>query len=416
MSFWQIVVKSIYRHWLSTSLAVLSIALGVALLDSVVSLREQTHRNFTQEGLGVDAVLGPKGSPLQIVLNALYHMEEMPGKIKWPYYKTVLGSEVVENGIPFATGHSYAGFRVNAIDERFFTEFEYLPGHHFSFRKEDGGEGRIFSSPKEAVSGSEAARLLDIRIGKTFNPVCGVSQGDPVHQNDTIQFVGIMAPTGTPHDRAIYIPLKSFYSLEGHGDDVKEMSTDEEHREISGAYIKIRRIRGGAMHPGIQDLKYNINQSSQAQLVIPGEVLPRLFSIIGWVDTVLMGISLLVSILALLFLFVALLSALRERRRDLALLRCLGATRRTVLGLILCESMVMTAAGALTGIALGHAIVAIGSELIRVETGLHFSAAYISTADICILPSLLVLGLAAALLPALQAYKLGVLKNLTQVS
>jgi len=134
------------------------------------------------------------------------------------------------------------------------------------------------------------------------------------------------------------------------------------------------------------------------------------------VDTVLMGISLLVSILALLFLFVALLSALRERRRDLALLRCLGATRRTVLGLILCESMVMTAAGALTGIALGHAIVAIGSELIRVETGLHFSAAYISTADICILPSLLVLGLAAALLPALQAYKLGVLKNLTQVS
>ena len=88
MSFWHIVLKSLRQHGLSTGLAVVSIALGVALLVSVASLREQTHRNFTQEGLGVDAVLGPKGSPLQIVLNALYNMEEMPGKIPWTYYQT----------------------------------------------------------------------------------------------------------------------------------------------------------------------------------------------------------------------------------------------------------------------------------------------------------------------------------------
>ena len=231
-----------------------------------------------------------------------------------------------------------------------------------------------------------------------------------------IKFVGIMAPTGTPHDRAIYIPLKTFYTLEGHGDNVQEMVIDEEHREISGAYIKIKHIRGGALHPGIQDLKYNINQSSQAQLVIPNEVLPRLFSIIGWVDMVLMGIAALVSLLALLFLFVSLLSALRERRRDLALLRCLGATRRTVLGLILCESIVMSTTGAVIGIALGHGIVAIGSELIRIETGMRLSAAYMSIADIYILPVVVVLGLLAGMLPAFQAYRLGVLRNLTQIS
>ncbi len=416
MNFWQIVVKSIYRHWLSTSLAVISIALGVALLDSVVSLREQTHRNFTQEGLGVDAILGPKGSPLQIVLNALYHLEEMPGKIKWPYYEKVLKSEVVEDGIPFATGHSYAGFRVNAIDERFFTEFEYMPGRHFSFKPEDGGQGRVFNAREEAVAGAEVAKILDIKLGKTFNPTCGVNPGDPVHRNDNIQFVGIMAPTGTPHDRAIYIPLKTFYTLEGHGSDVQEMSTNEEHREISGAYLRIKRIRNGALHPGIQDLKYNVNQSSQAQLVVPNEVLPRLFSIIGWVDSVIMGIAILVSILAMLFLFVALLSALRERRRDLALLRCLGATRRTVFGLILCESITMAVAGAILGVAIGHGIVAFGSELIRVETGLRFSASYISTADLYVLPAVIGLGLLAGLLPSIQAYKLGVLKNLTPVS
>ncbi len=416
MKFRQIVLKSLCHHWLSTALAIVSIALGVALLDSVVSLREQTHRNFTQEGLGVDAILGPKGSPLQIVLNALYHLEEMPGKVKWTYYKKVLSSEVVESGIPFITGHSYAGFRVNAIDENFFTSFEYLPGQHFSFAPADGGQGRAFSGNKEAVAGHEAARLLNITPGKTFNPTCGVNAGDPVHVNDTITFVGIMAPTGTPHDRAIYIPLKSFYTLGGHGGEVQEMAQNEEHREISGAYLKIKRIRNGVIHPGIQDLKYSINQSSQAQLVIPNEVLPRLFSIIGWVDLVIMGIALLVTLLALLFLFIALLSALRERRRDLALLRCLGATRRTVMGLMLCESLFMSAAGAALGIALGHLIVSIGGEFIRAETGLRFSAAYVSTADLYILPVVILLGLLAGAVPAVQAYRLGVLKNLTPIS
>ena len=415
MSFFRIVLKSLRRHWLSSSLAILSIGLGVALLVSVVSLREQTHRNFTQEGLGVDAVLGPKGSPLQIALNALYHLEEMPGKIKWTYYQKVLKSEVVENGIPFATGHSYAGFRVNAIDDRFFTEFEYLPGRHFSFRSEDGGQGRMFQGGEEAVTGAEVARALHIELGQTFNPVCGVNPGDPTHR-EAIAFVGIMAPTGTPHDRAIYIPLKTFYTLSGHGAETQEMVVNEEHREISGAYLKIKRIRGGALHPGIQDLKYDINQSTQAQLVIPAEVLPRLFDIIGWVDQVLLGIAILVTVLALLFLFVALVSALRERRRDLALLRCLGATRRTVFGLVLCESVFIAVSGAALGMLIGHGLVAVGCGLIQVETGLRFSPFYIAQADLFILPAVAFLGLLAGLVPSVQAYRLGVLKNLTPVS
>jgi len=416
MSFWWIVLKSLWRHRLSTGLAVVSIALGAAMLEAVVSLREQTHRSFTQEGLGVDAVLGPKGSPLQIALNALYHLEEMPGKVPWTYYRKVLASEVVESGIPFATGHSYAGFRVNAIDERFFTEFEYLPGRHFSFAPDEGGQGCRFQGRDEAVAGAEVAKALDIRLGGSFNPTCGVNPGDPVHRNDTLRFVGILAPTGTPHDRAIYIPLRTFYTLEGHGQEVQAMAQDEEHREISGAYLRIRRIRGGALHPGIQDLKYNISQSTQAQLVIPNEVLPRLFGIIGWVDRVLLGIAVLVTVLAMLFLFVALVSALRERRRDLALLRCLGATRRTVFGLVLCESLFIAGAGAVLGLGLGHAIIAVGCGLIRVETGLRFSPLYVSSADVGLLPAMLLLGVVAGLVPAVQAYRLGVLRNLAPVS
>jgi len=217
MNLGRIIAKSLRQHWLSTGMAVFSIALGVALLVSVVSLREQAHHNFTDVGLGVDAVLGPKGSPLQIVLNAVYHLEEMPGKIPWTTYEKVIKDPLVVEGIPFCTGHSYAGFRVNAIDGRFQTDFEYQPGKHFSFRPEDGGQGRPFEKPNEAVAGWEVARELGIRLGDSFNPVCGVKAGDPVHIHDNIRFVGVMGRSGTPHDRAIYIPLTTFYTLGGPG-------------------------------------------------------------------------------------------------------------------------------------------------------------------------------------------------------
>jgi putative ABC transport system permease protein len=415
MNLGRIIAKSLRQHWLSTGMAVFSIALGVALLVSVVSLREQAHRNFTEVGLGVDAVLGPKGSPLQIVLNAVYHLEEMPGKIPWTTYEKVLKDPLVVEGIPFCTGHSYAGFRVNAIDNRFQTDFEYQPGKHFSFRPEDGGQGRPFEKHDEAVAGWEVAKELGLRLGDSFNPVCGVKAGDPVHSHDNIRFVGILGPTGTPHDRAIYIPLTTFYTLGGH-EAVAEMAVNEEHREISGAYLKIRRLTGGAMNPGIMDLKYNINQSATAQLVVPNEVLPSLFNIIGWVDKTLLAIALLVTLLSALFLLVSLLSALRERRRDLALMRSLGATRRTVLGLMLSESVVMAVLGGVLGLATGHGIVAIGAEAIRVETGLRFSAFYLSSADVLLLPAIVVLGLVVGLVPAIQAYRTGVLKNLVPVS
>ncbi len=413
MSLWRIVLKSLRQHSLSTAFAVVNIALGVALLLAVVSLREQAHDNLTQVGLGVDAILGPKGSPLQIVLNGLYHMDEMPGKIKWTYYQKVLANPIVEKGIPFCTGHSYAGFRVNAIGGEFLADFEYLPGKQFSFRPEDGGQGRAFADRDEAVAGWAVAKELGLTLGQTFNPVCGVSAG-PVHKNN-IRFVGVLAPTGTPHDRAIYIPLNTFYTLEGH-ENVSAMAVDANYREISGAYLKIKRVRGGALNLNLQSMKYDINQSSEAQLVVPNDVLPKLFEIIGWVDGAFLAIAVLVTALGTMCLLVSLVSALRERRRDIALMRSIGATRRTVFGLVLCESMFISVLGGAMGLLLGHGIVWIGSQYIKAETGLRFSWLHASLADAALLPALLVIGVLAGLFPAVQAYRLGVLKNLRPVS
>lgn len=414
MNFFQIVLKSLIRHRNSTLLAAFSIAAGAALLTATFSLSSQAEKAFAADNLGVDAVLGPKGSPLQITLNALFHLEEMPGKIKWTYYKKVLKHPLVEQGIPFISGHSYGGFRVNAVGDDFFTKFEYQPGQRFSFEAADGGSGHLSETKSEAVAGAEAAKLLGIKLGDTFNPTCGVNAGDPVHKHDFIKFVGIMAPTGTAHDRAIFIPLKSFYSLEGHGSAVQEMADDEDSREISGAYLKLKHIRRGALHPGIQELKYDINQSQGAQLVIPAEVLPRLYKIIGWADTLISGIALMVLGLSCIFLFSSLMAALRERRRDIALFRCLGATRRTVFGLMLTESALTSLFGALAGLIPGHILVAVAAHYIKIESGLHFSPLFISPADLWMIPIALLLGILIGFLPAFQAYRLGALTNINK--
>ena len=416
MNFWRIVLRSLKHHRFSSILTVISIALGIALLVAVHSFKEQTHNTFTQVGLGVDAILGPKGSPLQIVLNALYHMEEMPGKIKWTYFKEVQKDPLVVQAIPFAVGHSYGGFRVNAIDRRFLTEFEYLPGKFFSFSEKDGGQGRAFSSPTEALAGWAAAKALHLQLGNEFSPVCGVREGDPVHETDRLKFVGILAPTGTPHDRAIYIPLEAFYLLSGHPRETRIMLEQEKYREISGAYIRVKRIRGGAIHPGIQDLKFTINQSDRNQLVVPNEVMPRLFNIIGWVDRVLIAIAAILTVLSALFLFFSLLSALRERRQDLALFRALGATRKTVMGLVIFEALIISLLGGILGLLLGHGLIGVGAQFVKVETGVSFTASYLSAIDWLVLPGTAILGLLAGLLPGIQAYRLGILKNLSPVS
>jgi putative ABC transport system permease protein len=415
LSFWRIVLKSLKHHRFSNSLAAISIAMGVALLVAVYSFKEQSQNTFTQAGIGVDAILAPKGSPLQIVLNAIYHLEDMPGKIKWTYFKEVQKERIVSQAIPFVAGHSYGGVRVNAIDSRFLTDFEYMPEKTFSFSEEKGGKGRPFEKSHEAVAGWAAAKNLNIRLGQTFNPVCGIQENDPVHKTEHITFVGIMAPTGTPHDRAIYIPVETFYGLEGHPRETVIMGKQAQDREISGAYLKIKRIRKGAMHPGIQDLKFAINQSDRNQLVVPAEVMPRLHNIIGWVDRVLIAIAIILTVLASLFLFFSLLQSLREMRGDLALFRALGATRKSVMGLVISEALIISLLGGLLGLALGHWLISLGAHFIKIETGVGFTAGYLSLADWLVIPGTALLGLLAGLVPGIQAYRLGVLKNLSPV-
>lgn len=418
MGFFRIIARSLRQHIMSTLLAVFSIMMGAAMLVAVFNLQTQAEAKFEATGSGVDAVLAPKGSPLQIVLSAVYNLDDMPGEIDWSYVQKVRASDIVADAVCFVKGHSFAGFHVNAVEKRFFTEFEYEPGKKFSFDEARGGQGRCFEKRLEAVCGSEVARALGVRIGDSFNPVCGLSEKSPTH-NDRVTFVGITSPTGTPYDFSVYIPLETVYTLDGHSDRSHEMVSDLGSRTVSGAYVRLNRINVSGqtmLHPGLHDLKYQIAQTDFAQLVVPTEELPRLFNIIGWITNVLTGISVLVIVMAGLFLFVSMYWALRERRRNIALMRALGATRGTVFALIMAEAFVISLLGVLLGVLVAHGLLAVGVDLIYAETGVMLSAWKISLMDFLVIPGAVVLGLLTGVIPAVQAYRLGVLRNLVPVS
>lgn len=197
-----IVACSLRRHALSTVVTALSVALASGLTMAVFGIQEQTRRAFTAGSTGFDAVLGARGSPLQLVLNSVFHLETSPGNIPWSLYESVRRDPMVRLAVPYAVGDNYRGFRVVGTTLDLFTAVERLPA--LPFRAEPGG--RLFEpGHQEAVIGSLVARKTGLRVGDAFHPSHGVSSNGEEEHDESYRVVGVMLPTNTPSDRVVWI-------------------------------------------------------------------------------------------------------------------------------------------------------------------------------------------------------------------
>ncbi len=414
MKFWTLLLKSIRRRAAAAALVVLGCAVGVALLVAVGSLREQTADQFRVEGLGVDAILAPRGSALQIALSSLYHLDQPSGTLARTEVEALRRDPLTVAVLPFAAGHSYQGTWVMAVEPDFFSLLAEA-GPALRFDAPQGGSGRGFRGGAEAVAGATAARRLRLSLGDRFAPSHGLNLADPVHDGDSFEVVGIASPTNTPFDDALYIPLVSFYALERAGEAEQEVSSATGERRVSGAMVKLRRIRGRALHPGIQQLRHAYLNHPTAQLVIPAEVMPELLRLVGSATRILDIVGAMVLVLGSGFLFAQLLTSLYYRRRELGLLRMLGAGRRYILGLVLAEAAWVGALSGLLGVLLGHALIALLEPWLLREAGLRASWLRWTLVDLLATPVAVLLAMAAGLLPAIRAYRLSVVENLRAV-
>ncbi len=413
----KIVRKSLRQHAVSTIVTALAIALASGLVMSVFAIQKQTYAAFTGGDIGFDAVLGARGSQLQLVLNTVFHLETSPGNIPYSLYQEIAKNPQVELAIPYAVGDNYEGFRIVGTTDDIFTRFEYRRGQKFGTQP----GGRFFDpQAKEAVIGSFAARETGLKVGDVFQPYHGLIFDEKNKHNDDYTVVGILEPTNSPSDRVIWIPIDGIYRMSGHvlrgTGEVYKPSTAEsipdEAKEVSAVMLKLKSPQAG------MNLDQLINrQGTAATLAFPiGRTMSELFDKLGWVNRVLELVAYLVVIVAAFSILASIYNSINERRREFAILRALGARRPTVFAVILLEAIVIAAIGALIGYLVFAPIMLVTASVVRDQTGVVLDVFRFEWALVFTPLMMIAVGAIAGILPAIKAYRTEVAEYLSPVS
>lgn len=412
--------RSLRQHALSTFVTAFSVALAAGLLMAVFVIKTQTLVAFTSGSAGFDAILGARGSQLQLVLNSIFHLETSTGNLPWSVYQEIKRHPQVAEAIPIAVGDNYMGFRLVGTAPEMFTQHELAPGDPGSkFQVQEGG--RLFDPARaEAVIGDFVARQTGLRVGDTFNTFHGLSYDPASAHSDEFTVVGILEPTNTPADRVLWIPLEGYYRMGGHAlfgtgqkyEPQAGVAIPDEHKEVSAVLLTLRTKAAGF------SLSQTVNkQGKVATLAWPiGKIMAELFEKLGWLDRVLALVAYLVVLVAAGTILASIYNSMNERRREFAILRALGARRATVFTAIVAEAAAIAGLGVLGGFVVYAVLLGGAAYVIRQQTGVVIEVAQYDPV-LWIAPlAMILLGAAAGIVPAIKAYGTDVATHLAPTS
>jgi putative ABC transport system permease protein len=426
MSLFKIAWRSIRQRGLASALTGFSMALGVALVVAVLVIHHVVADSFRRNaGLGYDIIVGAKGGKLQLVLNTVYHLSSPVENIPYSLLKEFTEGQFkpyAAKAIPYCLGDNYKGHRVVATTPDLLDD-EYIPGRKYAF-----AEGRNFKgdAPFEGVAGALAARRLGLKVGDTFRPAHGVLDDGQGVKHDAFTVVGILEPTGTPNDRALFINMEGFYTLENHakpvpGTDAAKPGQPESHhdehdhftplpenqRELTAILIRSATPAAAVLLPN------RINEGNQAQAVLPIREIRELFdAIVEPIEWLLLGLTVLIIVVSGIGILVSIYNSMSDRRREIAVMRALGARRATVMAIVLLESILLSLGGGALGWLLGRGLIAGLSPAIAAQTGVSIGLAPLMPAELLLIPGLIALAAAVGYLPAMTAYRTDVARSL----
>jgi len=412
-----LVRRSLRQHALSTGVTAGAAALACGLVLAVFSVTAQARDAFVRDP-GFDAVLGARGSQLQLVLNAVFHLETSPGNLPWALYEEIRRDPRVDVAIPYALGDNYRSFRIVGTTGEIF-EVERGAGRHFTI----AAPGRRFDPRRrEAVIGSQVAARTGLGIGDGFFAYHGMSMDESARHEGQYVVTGILEPTNSPADRVIWIPIEGVFRMGGHvlrgaGEEYQATAREQipdEHKEVSAVLL---RFKGGGAGAGFA-LQNQINrQGNVATLAWPvAQVMQDLFSKLFWFVRILEIVAYLVVVVSMGGILASLYNTMNERRREFAILRALGARRRTVCGAIVLEAAAIAALGAVGGFLVHGLVLGAAAYTIRIETGVVLEMFAYHPVLWAAPLGILLLGALAGLLPAAKAYRTDVVRNLAPLS
>ena len=386
-------LKSLHHKPLTTAINMLLMAVGIAMMSFVLSASQQLEENALRDAQGIDLVVGAKGSPLQLILSSIYHIDIPTGNIPLAAQAQLRQNRMVKKVIPLALGDSFKGFRIVG------TTTDYVAHYNASL-----AQGKLFDTPMQAVLGAQAAARTGLAVGARFVGSHGLAGEGDSHGEAPFTVVGILQPTGTVLDRLVLTPVESVWQVHevAHGidpNDKEEKTAMDEERELTALLVQYASPLAAAMLPRA------INSQGELQAAQPAFESAKLLRMLGVGVDVLRGIAAIMLLSAALSMFVALYNALEERKADLAILRTLGAPPAKLFFLLLAEGLLLALAGAALGWLAGHAALeALGRALSDGQSPM-LTGVFVAPAESWLALVAVVIGFAAALVPAWRAYR-----------
>ncbi len=393
---------------LTTALNLLLLTLGLAAVTFVLRASAQVEGGLKRDLANIDLVVGAKGSPMQIMLAGVFHLDTPTGNIPLAALELLKQQPLVAQAVPLSLGDSFRGFRVVG------TTPEYIAMYGATL-----GQGALWTRPLQAVLGAEVARTSGLKVGDRFAGSHGLAEGGGAHGDHQFEVVGVLAGSGSVLDRLVLTDLASVWAVhdehradekphedhEGHDDHEAHEAHDahdEDRREITLALVRYRSPLAAVSLPRW------VNAQDGLQSAAPALETARLMRLVGAGTEVLRGFGIVLLAAAGLSVWIALLHAVRARQGDLAMLRMLGAPASRVAALIATEALLLAALAAVLGLAAGHGLVAVLEHLLAERQSLRLGALGMSEAEWLV--PLLAGGLAllSAAWPAWRAYRLDV--------
>lgn len=397
---------------LNTFINIFLLALGIAVITLLLLFNKQLEERIASNSKGIDLVVGAKGSPLQIILCNIFHIDFPTGNISLREAERIAAHRLVKKAIPLALGDSYGSYRI--------------VGTNLDYPAIYGGvvdEGKWFGEVLEVTIGSNVAAMTGLGNGDHFSSAHGLTEGGHSHDEHQYVVVGVLKPSNSVLDNLILTSVESVWEMHSeHGEEEEHAHEGEEHepsrlvpsveaddstRQVTSILLEYRNPMAAVQLPRI------VNEQTSLQAASPAFETARLYSILGVGVDILMAFAYVLILISALSIFIALYNSLKERKYDLAILRSMGAGRRRLFFSVLLEGMLLTLVGSVVGIMLAHGVIWLLAVSLPAIGRSGLSPWIFYSGEWIILAASLLLGGLCAFIPAVQAYRTDISKVLS---
>lgn len=427
-------IKSLRNRRFTAALTVLSIALAVVLLLGVERIRSEARESFASTISGTDLIVGARSSPVHLLLYSVFRIGNATNNVSWDSYTALASRPEVAWTIPLSLGDSHRGFRVLGTTRDYFEHFRFARG-----RKLELVEGMRFEDEHDAVLGAEVAEALGYKPGQSI--VIAHGAGDvsfSLHKDYPFRVVGILARTGTPVDRTVHVTLAGMDAVHTEHDEASAdplaaamhaseeagrrdapgagHAADDEHEHATGSKRAITAFLVGLTSRGAAlSVQRQVNEYAGEPLtaILPGPTLQEVWDIVGAAEKTLLAVSALVVVVGLAGMLVALLTSLSERRREMAILRSVGARPVHVFGLILGEAAFLTLSGIAVGVAALYIGLLAGQPWLESRLGLLIGVGWPSAHELELMILVGAAGMLIGFIPAYRIYRYSLADGMT---